>query len=263
LSIVLLAAGGPAQRERAQKVNFPLSVGSLKKYDRFGLYTPSGVGMNRDFSHWAVQRNRGLHANSMSPLTLSVSSHFSLPCFLIRMAADPSCAKQPCIARDGAGSDGGCQGRFAKLVVFGSEGLGDRVFDTPVEPVAVEQKGRLYLPHVLAVRAHQTLQLGNDDPTSHNIDPVPANNRESKSGGAARFEGGRRVCARSDCDSDSGEVQCSSMDARLYRGVQASVLRGDWEGWRIRPEQSAARNLPHQGVAQVGNFDSDGDAWAE
>jgi hypothetical protein len=84
-----------------------------------------------------------------------------------------------CIARDGAGSDGGCQGRFRKLVVFGPEGLGDRVFDTPVEPVVVEQKGRLYLPHVLAVRAHQTLQLGNHDPTSHNptshnIDPVPA-----------------------------------------------------------------------------------------
>jgi hypothetical protein len=52
------------------------------------------------------------------------------------------------------------------------------VIDTPVEPVVVEQKGRLYLPHVLAVRANQTLQLGNDDPTSHNIDPVPANNRE-------------------------------------------------------------------------------------
>jgi hypothetical protein len=75
-------------------VNFPLSVGSLKKYDLFGLYTPWGVGINRDFSHWAVQRNRGLHANCMSPLTLSVSSHFSLPYFLIRMAADPSCAKQ-------------------------------------------------------------------------------------------------------------------------------------------------------------------------
>jgi hypothetical protein len=31
---------------------------------------------------------------------------------------------------------------------------------------------------VLAVRANQTLQLVNDDATSHNIHPVPANNRE-------------------------------------------------------------------------------------
>jgi hypothetical protein len=36
----------------------------------------------------------------------------------------------------------------------------------------------MYEPHVLAVRANQKLELVNDDPTSHNIHPTPANNRE-------------------------------------------------------------------------------------
>jgi hypothetical protein len=36
----------------------------------------------------------------------------------------------------------------------------------------------MYMPHVLAVRANQPLHVVNDDPTSHNIHPTPANNRE-------------------------------------------------------------------------------------
>ncbi len=36
----------------------------------------------------------------------------------------------------------------------------------------------MYLPHVLAVRANQPLHMVNDDPTSHNVHPTPANNRE-------------------------------------------------------------------------------------
>ena len=196
----------------------------------------------------------------MSPLTLSVSSHFSLLYFLIRMAADPSCAKQhasPVMA----GSDGGCQGRFAKLVV-------SRRKDS-----ATECSTHLWNPSWLSRKDVCTCRMcwrcglikaavreRRSDIAQHRSGAGEQSRVEQ--GGAARIEGGRRVCARSDCDSDSGEVQCASMDARLYRGVQASVLRGDCEGWRIRPEQSAARNLHLQGVAQeVGNFDSDGDAW--
>ena len=70
------------------------------------------------------------------------------------------------------------KGDLQNVIVFVSEGLGDRTFDAPTEPVVVEQKGCMYQPHVLAVRANQTLQLVNDDATSHNIHPVPANNRE-------------------------------------------------------------------------------------
>ena len=96
----------------------------------------------------------------------------------ISMAADQVCAKQhssPMMAQEVVADS---NGDLENVVVFVSEGLGDRTFDPPTQPVVVEQKGCMYQPHVLAVRANQTLELVNDDPTSHNIHPVPANNRE-------------------------------------------------------------------------------------
>src|SRR5579872_581689 len=96
----------------------------------------------------------------------------------INMAADPSCAKQhsgmvstPEVTTD---SKGGLQ----NVLIFISDGLGDRTFDPPKEAVVITQKGCLYEPHVMAVQANQPIEVVNDDPTSHNIHPTPANNRE-------------------------------------------------------------------------------------
>ncbi|MGA7924505.1 MAG: carboxypeptidase regulatory-like domain-containing protein [Candidatus Sulfotelmatobacter sp.] len=97
---------------------------------------------------------------------------------LISMSADPSCAKQhpsPVFAEEVMADS---KGDLQNVIVFVSEGLGDRTFDAPTEPVVVEQKGCMYMPHVLAMRANQTLHMVNDDSTSHNIHPTPANNRE-------------------------------------------------------------------------------------
>lgn len=96
----------------------------------------------------------------------------------ISMAADPSCAQQhptPVMAQEVMVD---AKGDLQNVIVFVSEGLGDRTFDPPSQAAMIEQKGCLYQPHVLAVRANQRLELVNDDPTSHNIHPVPANNRE-------------------------------------------------------------------------------------
>jgi len=96
----------------------------------------------------------------------------------ISMSADPSCAKQhpsPVFAQEVATDP---KGDLQNVIVFVSEGLGDRTFDAPTQAVVVEQKGCMYEPHVLAVRANQPLHVVNDDPTSHNIHPTPANNRE-------------------------------------------------------------------------------------
>jgi plastocyanin len=96
----------------------------------------------------------------------------------ISMAADPVCAKQhpsPMMAQEVMAD---ANGELQNVIVFVSEGLGDRTFDAPSQAVVVEQKGCMYQPHVLAVRANQPLQLVNDDATSHNIHPLPANNRE-------------------------------------------------------------------------------------
>jgi plastocyanin len=96
----------------------------------------------------------------------------------ISMAADPVCAKQhssPVMAQEVVTDD---KGDLQNVIVFVSEGLGDQKFDPPSQPAVVEQKGCMYAPHVMAVRANQTLQLVNNDPTSHNVHPVPTNNRE-------------------------------------------------------------------------------------
>jgi hypothetical protein len=96
----------------------------------------------------------------------------------INMSADPSCAKQhssPAMSQEIVAD---AKGDLQNVVVFVSEGLGDRIFDPPSQPAVIEQKGCLYAPHVLAVRANQQLEVVNSDPTLHNIHPLPANNRE-------------------------------------------------------------------------------------
>jgi plastocyanin len=94
------------------------------------------------------------------------------------MGMDPVCAKQhpsPVMAQEVLVDT---KGDLENAVVFVADGLDDRRFQVPVEPVVVEQKGCLYQPHVLAMRANQPLELVNEDATSHNIHPLPANNRE-------------------------------------------------------------------------------------
>jgi plastocyanin len=96
----------------------------------------------------------------------------------IRMAADPSCAKQhgvPALTQE-VMTD--VSGGLQNAIVYISDGLGDRTFSPPHEAVVIDQKGCLYQPHVLAMQTNQPLEVVNDDNTTHNIHPVPANNRE-------------------------------------------------------------------------------------
>ena len=96
----------------------------------------------------------------------------------LNMAADPNCAKQhpaPVLSQDVvADANGGLQ----NVIVFIADGLGNQTFDPPSQPVVLTQKGCMYQPHVLAMQENQRLEVKNDDPTSHNIHPVPVNNRE-------------------------------------------------------------------------------------
>jgi plastocyanin len=96
----------------------------------------------------------------------------------INMAADPSCAKQhpsPVLTQEVMADS---KGDLQNVVVFVSDGLGDRAFDPPSQPVEMKQKGCMYEPHVLALQANQPVEVTNNDPTTHNIHPQPANNRE-------------------------------------------------------------------------------------
>jgi len=96
----------------------------------------------------------------------------------LSMNADPTCAKLhpgPAVSQDFlTGNDN----TLGNVIVFISDGLGNRTFDVPAESVTFEQKGCIYEPHVVAVRANQKMKMVNSDNTTHNVHPIPANNRE-------------------------------------------------------------------------------------
>jgi plastocyanin len=69
-------------------------------------------------------------------------------------------------------------GDLANVFVYVKDGLGNRSFDVPKDAAVLDQKGCQYHPHVLGVMAGQTVQIKNDDPTTHNIHPTPKDNRE-------------------------------------------------------------------------------------
>jgi plastocyanin len=96
----------------------------------------------------------------------------------ISMSADPSCVKLHPGSASNEDYVTGSGGTLGNVVVFVSEGLGNRTFDVPIEPVVVEQRGCMYQPHVFALRANQKIRMINSDSTTHNVHPTPANNRE-------------------------------------------------------------------------------------
>ena len=91
----------------------------------------------------------------------------------IDMSQDPAC-KGMNIAENVV-ADGN---KLANVFVYVKDGLGNRTFDVPKDPETIDQSGCRYHPHVLGVMAGQTLKIVNSDPTTHNIHPTPADNRE-------------------------------------------------------------------------------------
>ena len=69
-------------------------------------------------------------------------------------------------------------GDLANVFVYVKDGMGNRTFDVPTTPVTIDQQGCKYHPHVLGVMADQKIEIKNDDMTTHNIHPTPADNRE-------------------------------------------------------------------------------------
>lgn len=96
----------------------------------------------------------------------------------IDMAADPECAKSHAGPATSEEVVTGPENALANVVVYISEGLSNRNFDPLKEPAVIEQRGCQYRGHVVALEAGQKLLVKNSDPTTHNIHPLPTNNRE-------------------------------------------------------------------------------------
>jgi hypothetical protein len=57
----------------------------------------------------------------------------------------------------------------ANIVIYLKSGLGNYHFDTPTNPVLLDQQNCTYQPHVLALMVNQPIEIENSDPVAHNI----------------------------------------------------------------------------------------------
>jgi hypothetical protein len=96
----------------------------------------------------------------------------------INMAAEPSCAKQHFTPATSEDVLTGKDGALENVVVYLKGDFSHYKFDTPATPVTITQKGCMYDPHVLVLETGQPLQVVNADPVTHNIHPLPKDNRE-------------------------------------------------------------------------------------
>jgi Carboxypeptidase regulatory-like domain len=94
----------------------------------------------------------------------------------IDMSKEPSCATQHATPIVTETVVTGPNNALDNVVVYVSAGAPDDA--APSQAAKFDQKGCQYLPHVLAFQVNQTLQIANDDQTSHNIHPLPKINRE-------------------------------------------------------------------------------------
>jgi len=72
----------------------------------------------------------------------------------------------------------GEHGALADVVVYVKAGLGPYQFVAPTDPVILMQRNCMYTPHVVALMTGQPFEVQNNDPTMHNVHPMPKQNRQ-------------------------------------------------------------------------------------
>lgn len=96
----------------------------------------------------------------------------------LTMDATPACAKQhqkPVLSEEvviGAG------GALANVFVYVKDGLPAKTWPVTPKAVTVTQVGCVYQPHVVGAMVGQNVEFLNEDPTSHNVHPLPKINNE-------------------------------------------------------------------------------------
>ena len=99
----------------------------------------------------------------------------------IKLSSDPYCET----ANSGLKTESqivGPGGTVENVFVYVKDGLGDRRFAAPSEPVMLDQKGCHYTPHVLGIQIGQPLQIINSDSTLHNVHGLAKANKEFNQG---------------------------------------------------------------------------------
>lgn len=106
----------------------------------------------------------------------------------ISMDAVPACANQykgPVKAEDTVVNG---NGTLKNVFVYVKSGLPARQWAAPKTAVALDQKGCIYSPRVIGIMVGQDLEISNNDPSMHNVHPLPAKNKEWNTSQAPKGE---------------------------------------------------------------------------
>jgi hypothetical protein len=96
----------------------------------------------------------------------------------IDMSANPACERSHSTPQKSETAVLNSNGTLRYTFVWIKAGLPNKPWPTPTEHAQIDQKGCMYTPHVLAVMTNQPIDIRNDDPTNHNIHPLPKINQE-------------------------------------------------------------------------------------
>ncbi|CAN5587821.1 hypothetical protein BH10ACI4_BH10ACI4_38310 [soil metagenome] len=97
---------------------------------------------------------------------------------VVDMSEDPACVE----AHHGKAFDESLvvakNGSLGNAFIYIKSGLEGKNFETPKNPVTIDQSGCWFRPRVLGIQTNQMLQVVNSDPVTHNIHPMAEVNRE-------------------------------------------------------------------------------------
>jgi len=113
--------------------------------------------------------------------TVTGKVFFSGPKPVVRnldMSANPACQRAHSTPQKTETAVLNSNGTLKYTLVWIKSGLPAKAWPTPAAHATIEQKGCMYTPHVLAVMTNQAIDIKNDDPTNHNIHPLPKINQE-------------------------------------------------------------------------------------
>jgi plastocyanin len=145
-----------------------LSAGCSKKEETNEAQTPAPATQSTAPAATPIDRN------TVASISGSVKLDGTAPsASKIDMSQDPACKGTNTAETIVVNS-----GSLANVFVYVKDGLGNRTFDVPKEAVILDQQGCKYHPHVLGAMTGQTIEIKNDDQTTHNIHPTPQANRE-------------------------------------------------------------------------------------
>lgn len=108
----------------------------------------------------------------------------------VRMTSAVECASQHPESDVPAGDVLVHEGLVENAFVYIKEGLGDRVFAVPGDPVEIDNKACLYVPRVVGAQVGQPIRFLNGDPVLHNVHGSP------RAGGSWNFSLSRRGADR-------------------------------------------------------------------